>query len=614
MTGHVRPNVPPRRRFRRRAASLAAAVVVLTGLLPVTAALPVAAADPAPAHQFLSDDAAGATGSSGSPAKAPAFATASNTLNGFSDVNVWTGLTLPISLRFASDGRVFVAEKSGIIKVFDNIADTTPTVFADLKTDVDDYWDRGLLGMTLDPNFPASPYVYALYARDAIPGGNSPRWNDACPTSPGPNTDGCLISGRLVRLTMSGGVATTQKILIDGWCQQFPSHSVGDLRFGADGALYVTGGDGASFNNADWGQYGGTTGITDVPKNPCGDPPTGAGGTQTAPTARGGALRAQSLRRPAGEPVVLNGSLLRVDPATGAGLPDNPRASSTDANARRIVAHGFRNPFRFTMRPGTSEPWIGDVGWTDWEEIDRITNPLSATVANAGWPCYEGNGQQSGYKASNLDLCSSLYATPTGLLTPYYTYSHGSQVVSGEVCQSGSSSISGLAFYTGGNYPSSYGDALFFADHSRNCIWAMKAGTNGLPDKTQISTFISAAANPVDLEIGPNGDLFYVDFEGGNVHRVTYASGNQAPTAVIGATPSSGPSPLVVALDGTGSTDPEGSDPYVRVGPRQRRPVRRLDGVQALGHVHDRGDPHGPVAGDRCRACDGHRQPRDPGR
>ena len=66
---------------------------------------------------------------------------------------------------------------------------------------------------------------------------------------------------------------------------------------------------------------------------------------------------------------------------------------------------------------------------------------------------------------------------------------------------------------------------MFFADHSRNCIWFMRAGSNGLPDKTQISTFISAASNPVDLETGPNGDLFYVDFEGGNIHRVTYALG-----------------------------------------------------------------------------------------
>ena len=192
-------SVPSARRFRHRMASLVGAFILLAGLLPVAAVLPVAAADPVPTHRFLSDDGeAGSTGASGSPGTA---FDAAATLNGFTDTNAWTGLTLPISLRFASDGRVFVAEKSGIIKVFDNVSDTTPTVFADLKTDVHDYWDRGLLGMTLDPNFPANPYVYVLYARDAIPGGNSPRWNDVCPSSPGPTTDGCLITGRLVRLT-----------------------------------------------------------------------------------------------------------------------------------------------------------------------------------------------------------------------------------------------------------------------------------------------------------------------------------------------------------------------------------------------------------------------------
>ena len=72
-------------------------------------------------------------GSSGAPGETPTFAQASTPLTGFSDTNVWTGLTLPTALRFAPDGRVFVAEKSGIIKVFDSITDTTPTVFADLR-------------------------------------------------------------------------------------------------------------------------------------------------------------------------------------------------------------------------------------------------------------------------------------------------------------------------------------------------------------------------------------------------------------------------------------------------------------------------------------------------
>ena len=49
----------------------------------------------------------------------------------------------------------------------------------------------------------------------------------------------------------------------------------------------------------------------------------------------------------------------------GPRLPDNPLAASSDANARRIVAYGLRNPFRFTIRPVTNDLWIGDVGWDD---------------------------------------------------------------------------------------------------------------------------------------------------------------------------------------------------------------------------------------------------------
>ena len=100
------------------------------------------------------------------------------------------------------------------------------------------------------------------------------------------------------------------------------------------------------------------------------------------------------------------------NPATGAGLPDNPLASSTDANARRIVAYGLRNPFRINVRPGTNEVWAGDVGWNTWEEVNRLVDPLGTgrgDVENFGWPCYEGQGRQSGYDGANLNICENLY-------------------------------------------------------------------------------------------------------------------------------------------------------------------------------------------------------------
>ncbi len=477
------------------------------------------------------------------------------------------GLSLPTAIRFASDGRVFVAQKNGLIKVFASLTATSPTTFADLRTKVDDYWDRGLLGLALDPNFPASPYVYVLYTYDAPIGGTAPVWNDACPTPPGPTTDGCIVSGRLSRLTAdaSGNTMVSEQVLINDWCQQFPSHSVGTLAFGPDGALYVSGGEGASFNNVDYGQYGNTYSPDQL--NPCGDPPAGVGGVQSPPSAEGGALRSQSVRRPAGEPVVLGGAILRVDPSTGNALSTNPLAGNSNANARRIIAYGMRNPFRFTFRPGTSEIWIGDVGWATWEEINRIPNPTASPVINFGWPCYEGNNNgsaiQSQYQGANLSLCASLYNTAGSVTAPYYAFQHSVQVVSGESCPAadGSSAITGLAFYNGGSYPTAYNGALFFADHSRNCIWVMSAGSNGLPDKTRVANFVTSAANPVALEIGPGGDLFYVDMEGNAIRRIQYiGSGNQPPVSVIAATPTSGSAPLTVSFSGTGSSDPDAGD------------------------------------------------------
>ena len=266
---------------------------------------------------------------------------------------------------------MFVGEKRGRIVSYDSLADPTPTVVADLSNAVHDFWDRGLLGMALDPEFTTGrPYIYVLYTYNKDPSDAAfPRWPDSCPTPPGATGDGCVVSGRLSRLTLAG----VETPLITDWCQQYPSHSVGDLAFGPGRALYVSAGDGASFNFADYGQDG-------APVNPCGDP---GGAAPAPPTAEGGALRAQDVRTP-GDATGGDGAILRVDPDTGAALPDNPAAGSADPMARRIVAHGFRNPFRLTLRPGTGEVWAGDVGWNEWEEVDRVAAPTAASATTAG--------------------------------------------------------------------------------------------------------------------------------------------------------------------------------------------------------------------------------------
>jgi glucose/arabinose dehydrogenase len=474
----------------------------------------------------------------------------------FAETTAFANVPSPTSIAFSPDGRVFVAEKSGIIEVFDGLGDTTPTRFADLRDEVHNFWDRGLLGMTLDPQFPDRPYVYLSYTYDAPIGGTAPTWGvagsgggDGCPSPPGATGAGCVVSGRLSRLTATGNSMSSEKVLVNDWCQQFPSHSVGDVAFGKDGLLYMTGGEGASFNYVDYGQTG----------NPCGDPPGGVGGTQTVPTAEGGALRSQDSRT-SGDPLGLSGSLIRVDPATGRPVPDLPEnATQSELNAGRIVAYGLRNPFRIAIRPGTNDVWIGDVGWDHVEEIDRVG---SASKPNFGWPCYEGT--QRPYDVG-LNLCDSLYGNG-GATAPYFSYAHGAKIDPAETCTTtNGAAVTGLEFYERkaaqtAAFPSAYDGGLFFGDNSRGCIWFMKSGTDGLPDPASAKQFSATQQGIVDLEEGPDGALYYASLNGNRIQRIAYESSNRAPTARATATPNSGAAPLSVQLDASTSTDPDAGD------------------------------------------------------
>ena len=280
------------------------------------------------------------------------------------------------------------------------------------------------------------------------------------------------------------------------------------------------------------------------------------------PLSQGGALRSQDLRTTS-DPTTLDGTILRLDPASGAALPDNP--GSGDANARRIIADGLRNPFRFTIRPGTNEVWIGDVGWNLWEEIDRVADPLGPVVENFGWPCYEGAARQSGYDGANLSICENLYAQG-GVIDPHYTYHHNQKVVNGEPCRpanpgtSTSSSIAGLAFYQGGDVPGRVRQravlrrllARLHLGHARGREWPpqrcqpsdlrrrrVEPGRPGdRPERVTCSTSTSTAERSGGFDTSTRTS-----------HR----------RAVASASPTSGAAPLTVNFSGSGSSDPEGA-------------------------------------------------------
>ena len=500
---------------------------------------------------------------------------------GFQETVALSGLKEPTAFRFSPDGRVFVAEKRGRILVFDDLQDSAPTEFADIRDRVYDYGDRGLLGLALDPDFPAEPIVYALYAFDHVLGDPPeafPHWGDppsfegdpSC-TGLAPAVDACPVSGRLVRLVAdgdraleAGGAIVEDPLIAEDWCQQDSSHSIGDIEFGPEGALFASGGEGASFTDADYGQYG-------YPSvNQCGDPPGTVGQPLETPTAEGGSLRSQDLLTPFDpddpfDPTGLSGTVVRIDPETGAGWPGNPLAGSADPNERRIVAFGLRNPFRFAIDPEAAEVYAGNVGGGPFEEIERFS-VAPGTPHNGGWPCFEADEAYWPFDSLDLDLCEGLYAQPGSTSEPFFFYRRSEGVTPEDECPADSgSAISGTAFYEGDAFPPAYQGAFFFADSVLSCIFVMFPGLDGRPDPSTVTPFLMHGGlyPGIDIQVGPGGDLYYISMFGpgygsGTIRRISYFSGNMPPVARVKVTPAWGPDPLPTVLDAVESSDDDG--------------------------------------------------------
>jgi len=545
----------------------------------------------------------------------PAHALATSLPAGFQDVAVLSGssctsvagsskcLLQPTNIEFAPDGRLFVTEKRGVIKLFDSVSDRTPELVADLRTKVFNHSDSGLLGLAVDPAFPTRPYLYVSYAHDAPPGGAAPTYGKAGQDDdPSCSQESCPTAGRVVKLTLSGSSMVGEQVLVEGSCHPFASHAIDDVQFGPDGELYATTGDGASSSYADYGQDG----------NACGDPPTAPGTAPSAATSQAGALRAQDARTTA-DPTGLNGTLMRIDPDTGAGTAGNPFASSGDANQRRIAAFGLRNPFRFAFRPGSgsapggAEAYVADVGWNSYEEID-VVQVGDGKAENFGWPCYEGPSRQASYDNLGNALCESLYSENSAK-APFFSYHHNSAMAGGACPDADAGALGGISFYPGGSYPDEYDGALFFADFTRHCLMVMRAGADGRPLPSTLTEFgmVQQAGRPdgpwpVDLEVGPGGDLYYVDVYYGILHKISYTGSggtDQPPTAAVTASPTSGPVGTTVAFDASGSRDPEGATLTYRwdldgdgahddgTGARVSHTYTRADQVSASVEVRD---------------------------
>ena len=251
--------------------------------------------------------------------------------------NVFPSLSFlrPTTLKQApgDDSRWFVAEKSGVIRVFaNNPASSSSSVFLEFPDgQVSADGEGGLLGFAFHPDFPVTPEVYVSFTR----------------------ATGSGLVSYVSRFTSTDNGQTlnfaTEEVVLTV-LQPASNHNGGDVHFGPDGLLYVGFGDGGG----------------------AGDP-------------FGNAQNDNNL----------HGAIVRID-VDVAGDYDIPAGNPNAANARcvqglgsapcpEIFAWGLRNPWRFSFDPVTGKLWAGDVGQNAWEEIDVIE-----VGENYGWNVREG--------------------------------------------------------------------------------------------------------------------------------------------------------------------------------------------------------------------------------
>lgn len=221
----------------------------------------------------------------------------------------------------------------------------------------------------------------------------------------------------------------------------------------------------------------------------------------------------------------IHGKILRLNP-DGSAPADNPFVATPNAVAQ-IWAYGLRNPFRFNFTPN-GKLMAGDVGGDAWEELNIITRG-----GNYGWPLAEG-------------ACSGC-----PYVNPVYTYAH-------TPAPAKAGSITSVMAYTGTTFPTQYKNKIFIADYTLGFI---KYLTFDADYSTYISEsmFDPSAGTVVQLDQGPDGNMYQMNIYPGALYKISPSGGNRAPTAVITADKTSGPTPLAVNFSAASSTDPEGA-------------------------------------------------------
>jgi glucose/arabinose dehydrogenase len=428
---------------------------------------------------------------------------------GFHERIIASNFTLPTSFATAPDGRIFVVQKTGQLKVVPKGALTSKLVL-DFSDHVNTYVDRGVLGVALDRDFASNGYVYMYYVYEhdsAHPTGVKTArlvrvkvgTDNKVANSIAPET---VILGSLTPLPNATDACPVTGNRADCIPSDSYSHNGGAIRVASDATLWLAIGDA----NVD--------------------------------------RKEDILYRPYDE-TSFAGKIVHID-RNGNGLAGHPFCPATtdlSFTCSKIYAKGFRNPFRITLRASGKGPVVGDVGDGRKEEID-----LTKTGGNYGWPCYEGDEHY--VNLQYRQRCLTEYekeGTASADLMPVYAYA---RPAAGE----GAAVMAGPT-YTGTLYPAPYNQGIYFGDYVQG--WLKRLVVDANDNFVSVDTFASAGWDGVDLQMLPSGELAYLLLAPHTLNAITYSATNAPPIASATSDVTYGPLPLTVQFNGSGSSDPD---------------------------------------------------------
>ena len=455
----------------------------------------------------------------------------------------------PIGIEFipGRDLEAFVVTQAGEVKIVDFATDTIVSEALDYTDKVNFAGDRGMMSLELDPDFANNGYVYIFYVVDppetqdnaglAGVNGTGNRFAYLSRFTADPDNGYALgdevillggagqsladISGggaidstltENVDLPESGRTDTGTTYVEDYIKLDSTSHAGGGLAFGPDGALYVAIGDGTAFNAVDPR----TSSVQDVNS--------------------------------------LSGKILRIDPMTGNGFPDNPFVDDganpdLTLNRSKVFQLGLRNPFSLSI-DDDGKLYIANTGWQQWESIFVSDQP----GANYGWPWYEGGDDGNlfqSYLYFQLPEAAAFYeqvAEGSITITPAHRAFSHFPGLNGDYYDPEDPArdtnfrffavTAGDVFYDGDRYPVELQNDYLFTNFPGGQIFAMDVDD---PYDIKVLADLNAGSEPGDPPIfppafftqGPDGYIYYADvlskFE---VGRVLIEETNGAPVLI----------------------------------------------------------------------------------